>query len=361
MTTNLEKCVIIYGFLQPSTRGLQQLVEISEQTEAPIILVEPRKEILELFRTLQVPKSVKVVARILGTDIRESILYHYHRKLNQSTNVSGESLCFTTQPSTLSTNLIKRETVYSTTIDSLVKDNKIQTIDKLVFNIWVDNLSEIINSTIQHSLIINQIHINKLIPFVLPEFLNNSFEQIRPEREVVNETNYTVYSHKHARVLHLNPPKICIVLIGKLPIHAQDTFNNTISQYNIKTVLYLPCEKGKLLHQQIISTLDIVFDDKDAQNAEIFILVNAKYFNNHSFVKIMYPIQNNVLYVDKVSDTFYASKSSLRILHQIVKSSYFTSYFDDNPKLLSYLARKYFYDYFAKIFTIKDYTSTHSI
>jgi hypothetical protein len=71
----------------------------------------------------------------------------------------------------------------------------------------------------------------------------------------------------------------------------------------------------------------------------------------------MYPLKNNIIYINKMYDIIYATKNCMYMLYQIIKSKYFSDYLDDkksiNPKLFKIMSKRYFYEYIEKIFQLK--------
>ena len=72
----------------------------------------------------------------------------------------------------------------------------------------------------------------------------------------------------------------------------------------------------------------------------------------------MYPLQDNVVYVNKAFDIIYGTKNCMFMLYQILKSTYFTDYIEEKikekPSLFKIFSKRYFYDYIEKIFVLKE-------
>ena len=72
----------------------------------------------------------------------------------------------------------------------------------------------------------------------------------------------------------------------------------------------------------------------------------------------MYPLQDNILYVNKMFDIIYGTKNCMFMLYQILKSKYFTDYIntkiEEKKTLFKIFSKRYFYDYISKIFLLKE-------
>lgn len=306
---------------------MQQLLN----TTQPVVLIEPRKAIVDSLQS-KLPAGVKLVVRVLDDNIKETILYtteSQHYALSQSHSFSH------------------RQIVYSTTIKDIIDELGIQHIDNLFLNLNIDNIPQIIQSTLPYNHIISSISLHKDVHTSPTHPVLESYFTVQEEED---PDGYHSYVHKN---INMQQPHMCLALLDKVPNHLIDKFNTTSSQLNITSVVL--STKQKLLHDNITHALDNIFANNEADSAELILLLNPKYLNNHDYIHVLYPVEDNVIYIDKTTDTFYASKACFRMLHQIIRSKYYTSYFNDKPKILPFLARKYFYEYFSTVFVFKNY------
>ena len=98
--------------------------------------------------------------------------------------------------------------------------------------------------------------------------------------------------------------------------------------------------------------------DSETNKFDIIIQFNQKYFTTNKTLQIMYPLLDNVVYINKVFDIIYGTKNCMFMLYQILKSKYFTDYIEEKivekKTLFKIFSKRYFYDYISKIFVIKE-------
>jgi len=159
-----------------------------------------------------------------------------------------------------------------------------------------------------------------------------------------------------------------------------DKLNQIYNQIKVKNKK----ENCEFFHENIIENLDIIFNANNSiiednniiednsiieddsiienltetnDNLDIIIHFNPKYFEIYNTLQIMYPLKNNIIYINKMYDVIYASKNCMYMLYQIIKSKYFSNYLDNkksvNPKLFKIMSKRYFYEYIEKIFQLK--------
>ena len=108
--------------------------------------------------------------------------------------------------------------------------------------------------------------------------------------------------------------------------------------------------------------MEIIFNKNEndiVSNLDIIIQFVPKYLSSNNTLQIMYPLKDNVLYINKVFDIIYATKNCMYMLYQILKSKYFTDYISekqsDKKNLFKIFSKKFFYEYISKIFIIKEF------
>jgi hypothetical protein len=73
----------------------------------------------------------------------------------------------------------------------------------------------------------------------------------------------------------------------------------------------------------------------------------------------MYPLKDNVLYINKLYDIIYGTKNCIYMLYQIIKSKYFSDFLElkklARPKLFTIFSKLYFFEYISKIFVVKEF------
>jgi hypothetical protein len=184
-----------------------------------------------------------------------------------------------------------------------------------------------------------------------------------------------MFTHKN---LNVEIPKIAIFLTTEIPHKELDKFSLFIQQYQLNLIIndeYIPYplslnsiknlqynnnNKSKMFHEIIVENLDKIFNSQEnfSENIDILIQFNPKFLNDKSTLQILYPLKDNILYINKVFDIIYSTKNCMYMLYQIINSKYFTDYLDEKkkekPSLFKIFSKRYFYDYISKIFTVKE-------
>ena len=75
----------------------------------------------------------------------------------------------------------------------------------------------------------------------------------------------------------------------------------------------------------MINNLACIFDSdtlpSNSSELDIIIQFNPKYFDSKNTLQIMYPLDDNVFYINKVFDVIYGTKNCMFMLYQILKSN----------------------------------------
>ena len=392
MNKHIKSCIIIYGW---TDNCLDKFYEENSPlyNDNNIILIEPRKQYIDIINTYCKINSKKLtnfifIKKCLGNNnkLKESILYYDKSKdlyLFENTEVKIREV-------------LKREVVYQTTFTNIINIYNIQNIKSIIININVNNCYSIFENIIPFNHIISQIKINRNIKYPKTSFFNNFIEtnDTLPTNDVDGRgtlasvtPEYYVFSHKN---LNISLPNIAIYFsdfdllqnnIGKLKLfihqYQMNLILNKSSQSktnNLNLIPYPDCinefndlsnfknlniKTKKIYHQNIINNLENLFTSTDipVKDIDIIIQFQTKFLNNN-ILHIMYPLKDNVLYVNKIFDVIYATKNCMYMLYQILKSKYFTDYMDDKmntkPRLFNFFSKTYFYEYISKIFIIKD-------
>lgn len=367
MIYDIKTCNIIYGYTEDC---------ILHYNDSIIILIEPRKNIIDKINKLKLNKVI-LIKKVLDHKkcFTETVLYH--NKINNNYWLESDDLsingtnCFN----------ITKELVYTISLLDLINKYKIQNIKNLVFNININNNSKLLKSIDEFNHIISYI---KLKTDFKSDFFNNFSKEV--DKDIV-------YVHKN---LKIKLPKIGIYFndinsildIDKLTLLLnQYRMNLIITEKDITTniieypesinelnILYKKTKTNNkkntlIFYDKIISDLDIIFNkentinenvtesENNVNNLDIIIQFNPRYFEVNNTLQIMYPLKNNIIYINKMYDIIYATKNCMYMLYQIIKSKYFSDYLNNkktlNPKLFKLLSKRYFYEYIDKIFNLK--------
>lgn len=361
---NIKSCNIIYGYTQDC---------ISQYNDSIIILIEPRKDVIDTISKLKID-NVILIKKVLvcKKSLSETVLYY--DKINDKYWLEKDDLEIN------GTNFfnITKELVYTISLIDLINRYKIQNIKNLVFNIDIANNNLLLKSIEQFNHIISYIKLKMAFEC---DFFNNFYK----------ENN--IYVHKN---LKIKLPKIGIYFNDLNSIVDIDRLTLLLNQYRMSLIITegeiqnnlieYPESINKLndlykklknttkkntqpFYDKIINDLDIIFNkeyinqiengientvETFTDNLDIIIQFNAKY---NDTLQIMYPLKNNIIYINKMYDIIYATKNCMYMLYQIIKSKYFSDYLDNkkklNPKLFKLMSKRYFYEYIDKIFHLK--------
>jgi hypothetical protein len=293
------------------------------------------------------PSNVKLIPKMLSS----------HNNLEERSFYRVDDSYFTEYPlQRNSKSTLTKERSFTTSIQNIVKQFKIQNIKALICNIDIDNLDECISNANCFNHIISYIcisnhcqsfHSNK-------SFINNLFIPSNKPFLYLPEDAFQVFEHKN---LHVPLPKICLYTTENVPTEEQDKFDLLIAQYNIT----LLSEPNKAI-EKIIQDDEIDYTlqrPKELQNFDMIIQFNPKYLSYNDFFQILYPLKDNVIYCNKEFDILYGNKNCIYMLWQILESKYFSDYLDNlkkNKKVIYKLFyKKYFHDYVSKIFNLKSF------
>ena len=388
MFNYIKSCIIIYGYTDNCLNNL----------DSPVLLIEPRKDYIDKIKSLSKIKlnNVTLICKALDnqTTLSESILcynkddYLYWIENDIYTNYFN----------------ISKQRVYITSINNLINTYKIQNIQSLVININIKNCNDILHNLESFNHIISNIKINnnvrnfslesKIISnFYIQEDKINEHTNLLKEctlhhdlstlqREVIQEEVFTNLSHKNLNIklpniaIYFSNTEDCKKNIESLSLFMQQYHMNLILENNTNGVIITYPESisllnnldtnkkqySKIFHENIVHNLEIIFNKNEndiVSNLDIIIQFVPKYLSSNNTLQIMYPLKDNVLYINKVFDIIYATKNCMYMLYQILKSKYFTDYISekqsDKKNLFKIFSKKFFYEYISKIFIIKEF------
>jgi hypothetical protein len=382
---SLKSCNIVYGY--------QEHCSFIKSPNNHILLIEPRGEIIDLLKQKNLDKNIILISKILSEKdtMTDSILYFnkdedkYFTKNDKNLLVRGTNYFN-----------VKKYNVFTTSINNIILQYNIQNIDSLVININVENCNDILDSLIPFNHIISNIVINDNVNIdlekckILENFKTNEDSPTFTEG-IRRQDNVKSFSHKN---LNIKLPNIGMFFNGKLKNNKEITL--LVQQYKMNLIIIKKKDSyivpypesitilnnnqdntySKIYHENIIHNLDCIFNfnaqnDKNEDNRlikseeiavgdlEIIIQFNTKYFDNNKTLQIMYPLKDNVLYVNKVYDIIYGTKNCIYMLYQIIKSKYFSDFLEEKntsrPKLFTIFSKIYFFEYISKIFVLKEF------
>lgn len=382
---SLKSCNIVYGYLEHCP--------FIKSPKDNVLLIEPRGEIIDLLKK-NLDKNIIIISKILSEKdtMTDSILY-FNKEEDKYFTKNDKDLLIT------GTNYfnVKKYNVFTTSINNLIVQYNIQNINSLVININIENCNDILDSLIPFNHIISNIVINNNVNItpekckILENFKKNEDSSTFIDDVDRRQGNIKSFSHKN---LHIKLPNIGMFFNGKLKNNKEITL--LIQQYKMNLIIIKKNDSyivpypesitilnnnqentySKIYHENIIHNLDCIFNfnaqnDKNEENnlikseeiaigdLEIIIQFNPKYFDNNKTLQIMYPLKDNVVYVNKVYDIIYGTKNCIYMLYQIIKSKYFSDFLEEKktsrPKLFTIFSKIYFFEYISKIFVVKEF------
>ena len=391
---SLKSCNIIYGYIEHCLDLYQ------ESPNDYVLLIEPRGNVIDLLKKEKIGKNIVLISKMLSENdkMTESILY-FNKEENEYFTKNKELLVNGTNYFN-----IKKYTVFTTSINNLILQYNIQNINSFSININIQNCNKILDNIIPFNHIISNIIIHPSVLF----FSNNCkiIENFNKDKE-----NDLKFSHKN---LHVKLPNIGMFFNGNLKNNKEITL--LIQQYKMNLIItkkkdsfIVPYPESitiinnniyntysKIYHENIIKHLDCIFNNSNnsgnsdnsdnsinsdnsdnsvlehnidnnlnninninISDLEIIIQFNPKYFDNNKTLQIMYPLKDNVLYINKLYDIIYGTKNCIYMLYQIIKSKYFSDFLElkklARPKLFTIFSKLYFFEYISKIFVVKEF------
>jgi hypothetical protein len=131
--------------------GLTDLKNLPQLSN--LYLIEPRKKFIDQIYNNTVSTHTHLIKKILTNSITETFIYTNSNSLMHNSHYS------------LSQCTSYKERVYTTTLNDIIKSNNIQRINKFVWNLDIDNYTDMISNLISYNNIISEIWINKNIRF----------------------------------------------------------------------------------------------------------------------------------------------------------------------------------------------------
>lgn len=333
----MNKYTVIYGFDE------NQQFDIDNQY---VILIEPRKKFIDNLKK----KNVKLESRILmGTNIsRQVILY----------DSGNNNYSVLKRPNVI----VSREDVYTTSLINIIKKYNIKEIEQIIINIKIDNINQILDNVIVY---------NKMIKNIV------CFENV--DSDLLNYYNIIqqgIYQHKN---INKDDPNICLFPCNKILFEEGDINDNYKNFYNFVKMndINILTNNGKMLndtcsitnikksneieiYENLVNNLHLIFLNDcitiNNKNFDIIIQFNPLYLITHDTFEIIYPIENDILYVYKQHDIIYGNKDTMYNLYNVLKSNEFKEYIErekmSRGKLYKFFSKNYFYDYITKIFNV---------
>ena len=349
---------------------------------SPVLLIEPRSEYIDKIKALK-RSDIVLISKVLTCvgEFRETSMY-YNRETEhywcpeEGLTVNGTNMFN-----------VKKYTVYTITLEQIIKQYKIQNISCLVVNLNILGIERVLDSLLPYNHIVSDIRVSERVELKVPAKIFNYYKWVKDD-------HYVNYTHKN---VNITLPKIGMYFLNGIPNSYREDVNLLINQYKINVIIpetplqtarligYPQClqnleclsskPQSKIYYENVIGTLESIFSkernlrsesseqkddlDIDVNDLDIIIQFDAKYFGSKRTLQIMYPLKDDTVYVNKMHDIMYATKNCMYMIYQIMKSKYFTDYIEskrtERPGLFKIFAKRYFYEYLSKIFVFKEF------
>jgi hypothetical protein len=386
----MRSCKIIYGYVE----------KCLDDTTSPVLLIEPRSNIIDLVKKYIVNNKVSNITLISkgltkSDSMVESLLYHNKdldkywvksRDNNELCIRDNNELCIrdNNELCIRDNNVnVKKYSIYTTSLSNIIIQYEIQNVESIVINLNIDNYNDILENINQFNHIVSRILIcKKNSETKLENSLFNNYNY-----NYNQEQDYLQYVHKN---LKMELPSIALYFVNntnvnnkeisllvqqyKMSIFMNENENENENGLNDNVFVKYPeslkvvkntskISNSKIYHENVVNNLKFIFENvtkhNDISELDIILQFNPKYFNNKKTLQIMYPLKDNTIYTNRDFDIIYATKNCMYMMYQILKSNYFSDYISkkqsEKASLFRIFSKKYFYEYIEKIFIIKDF------
>lgn len=362
ITIKSKSFIIVYGF----DDNIFNFIE----NNTTIILIEPRKHIIDylnniggiktLLSTKNLNQNIILIKKCLTINANQNEMIIYENSLNNF--IINDSLINEIDQDL---KFYKKHNVFVTSLKNIISHYDIQNIKSIVINLNISNIYNVLQDIINYNQLISNIYINNEIYFdYFKQHLNKS--KCILNNFIKLDSNSTLFYHFEHKNLNITLPNIAMYCQDN-NIHSQD-IQNLIKQYNITSIhVDLPynintSKKSKIIIYEWLNNVLHTFFTSEKTNTEkkheIFFIFNQKYLEKNKIFPILYPLQNDILYINKEYDIIYGSKNCMYMLYEVLNSDYFIDFINAEKtkrKNLFYIfAKNVFYNYISKIFVLKE-------
>lgn len=319
-----------------------------------LLIIEPRGMFIEEFKKeFKTSSNVVLISKILVSD--KTKLKGDLYKVNDKYTLE--------QPEEL--NYQKREQVFCTSFSNIIDQYNIQNIGNFIITINLEKLDDLLKDFFLYYHFISKVQLQKGISFNV----SSSFVEVGGIDLDNENTNYKFFENRN---LDIDLPSICLYTID----YPQTEINKPkliqmIKQFDIEV---LCTNSDKLIPAEEIDDYINTISNKEKFNIthipdriesiikkkyyDIIIQFNTKYFQNKPFFQLMYPLKENILYVNQGLDIIYGTGRTMYKMYEMMYSNVFKEYIklkrEQKGKLYHFFEKRYFYDYlFSKFKTIE--------
>lgn len=343
-----KRYCILYGydrdiFLNITTN---QQNDNTEHEENVIIIVEPRGQYIEQFKKeFKVSQKVILEPKLIISD-----------KLKLSCDLYKKDKLYSID---YLENYTKRENVFCTTFSSLIDKYSIQSISNFIITFHLTDLDTMLKEFFLYHHFINNVQLQKNIRFNI----SNGFVEVKGNE---NENGSSIlYANRN---LDLDLPSICMYIID----YPDNSINKPkllqmIKQYEIELLHndeLVPFDEI----EELVESKEILTKEKfnirmipdKIENVikkkyyDIIIQFNTKYFQFKPFFQLLYPLKENVLYIDQGIDIIYGTGKTMYKMYEMMYSQEFKEYMtkkrEQKGKVYHFFEKKFYYEYLLSHF-----------
>lgn len=330
-----KTCIILYGFL-----NFVQLVSLASECDH-ILLIEPRKNVLDYLcknKSKYNNKQIITIPRILSNShLKEQLLYYTpipfaYRNKGTKINEFLENIQYYTKP--MPELILTSEKGYTMNMDYLVNHYKIQNIKDFIINLDINNVNDILADLMKYNHIVSRIKTKTSVQINLDYY------------DKLPHCDYFTYIHKN---MNIDMPKIIMFTEPS----DDEKLDLILKQYDMDVVYTNNKDtKSIYLYDHLVCELEQLFTN--SKKYDVILFFNSKYVASQVF-QLLYPLQDNTLYINKDKDTIYGTWNAMYMLYQILKSMYFQQYIESKKDEVLYkvLYKKYFYEYISRSFQVR--------
>jgi hypothetical protein len=336
---------ILYGYNREIFLDIYttQIIKKEKQFESVLLLVEPRGHKIEEFK-----KDFKTSANVI---LESKLIVSGKLELIQNLYKNNEVYSIEAM-----TEYEKKEQVYCINFSKLIENYNIQNICNFIITFNLLNLDDLLKEFFMYQHFVSAVQLRNTIKF---DLLNSFIESSRDQ-------NTIYYTNRN---LDIDLPNICLYIIDYPDTQINKTkLLQMVKQYDI-TILnneeLVECESAcELIENNLIKSKE-KFNISMLQNNissiikkkyyDVIIQFNTKYFQSKPCFQLMYPLKENVLYINQGLDIIYGTGRTMYKLYDMMYSENFKEYINlkkqQKGKVYHFFEKRYFYEYLLKQFT----------
>ena len=332
--------IILYGY--DKTTFLQYI----SQENTKVIILEPRSLQIDQFHKEKEEfknKNYKFISKAITKDLKATLykkdnVYYLNKRIEDYE---------------------KREDIFGVQLSHLIEQEAIQNITNIVFNIPIGNLDDTLLDFSDWAHIISKLTLHINSQFKVPSTF------IKKEQD----ENFLYYDNKN---INIELPRICVYSINPKMSNPKE-FIKMIKQYDMDFVIDHPIENSieivkdfSIIENMGTTPTSIKYTTNDTVEKlikifkkdyyDIIIQFNTSYFSQKKNFQLLYPTNDNTLYIHKQTDLIYGTGKCMFKLYQTMCSLEYKEHMNkksnERPKVYKLFEKRYFYEYLNTVFQI---------